>query len=313
MPMPLPLAAAERQQPAIAAPHPRTPSSLVEAGPLPPRALPVRLHAAGGGLLRRDTPSAPPSAPPATVAPHPPARVAHPGQQIVRSNRRDTVAALLQRKLKTSGGASPELLAEAARLGIVIPSLAAAAPDLHPPSAPSGAAADPTPPPPPAPAAALHLGSSRPHAQDGDDPEHARQARWARRGSIRRLEPELPATLRDEPMPRGNVVKPTAWEPPPERPAIVPGPFSTEELIPTGVVPAVTQHGESIASCLERAERGPEGWRVARGLRPEPLIYTHEEALNPCGRGFSWLQREGVEVWDTVILKDYRHLRRVLA
>ena len=102
-------------------------------------------------------------------------------------------------------------------------------------------------------------------------------------------------------MPRGNVVKPTAWEPPPERPAIVPGPFSTEELIPTGVVPAVIQQGESIANCLERAERGPEGWRVARGLRPEPLIYTHEEALNPCGRGFSWLQREGVEVWDAVM------------
>ena len=43
----------------------------------------------------------------------------------------------------------------------------------------------------------------------------------------------------------------------------MPGPFSTEELIPTGAVPAVTQQGESIASCLERAERGPEGWRVA--------------------------------------------------
>ena len=62
----------ETQQPATAAPRPQPPSALVEAGPLPPRALPVRLQGAGGGLLSRsEAPSAPPPAPPATAAPHP--------------------------------------------------------------------------------------------------------------------------------------------------------------------------------------------------------------------------------------------------
>ena len=42
------------------------------------------------------------------------------------------------------------------------------------------------------------------------------------------------------------------------------------------------------------------GWRAAKAIRPEAYILTEEEALHPCGRGWTWQQREGVDLWDAV-------------
>ena len=157
-------------------------------------------------------------------------------------------------------------------------------------------------PEPPANPIPLHVGSRRPHAIDGCSPTDRRVDRWALRGSLRRLEPELSEVLLAEPLPRGNVIKPTAWEDPPPRPSVIPGPFTTAELIPEGVVPSVVSHGSTIRKLLERAERGgEEAWRAARALRPQPLVYDHSEALNPCGRGFSWQQEEGADLWHAIL------------
>ena len=38
--------------------------------------------------------------------------------------------------------------------------------------------------------------------------------------------------------------------------------------------------------------RGPDGWRVARDMRPAARTYSEAEALNPCGWGWRWRRRD---------------------
>ena len=47
----------------------------------------------------------------------------------------------------------------------------------------------------------MHVGSSKPHAVDGDQKQYLRADRWAPAGSLRQLEPELASVLSEEPMP----------------------------------------------------------------------------------------------------------------
>ena len=134
----------------------------------------------------------------------------------------------------------------------------------------------------------LHVGSNRPHAVDGDASQFQRADRWAAAGSLRCLEPELDEVLLNEMLPMCNTPRRTEWEKPPSRPAVVPGPFTTAELIPEGVIPTVTGFIQKVGEVLDRAARGSQGWRAARSIRPAPIIFTEAEALHPCGFGFAW-------------------------
>ena len=80
----------------------------------------------------------------------------------------------------------------------------------------------------------------------------------------------------------------TTEEEAPEQPSVVPGPFTTAQLIPDGIYHKTVGFGRDITNCLKRARRGEDGWRIARDLRPEPLVWTEQQALNPCGWGFRW-------------------------
>ena len=153
----------------------------------------------------------------------------------------------------------------------------------------------------------LHVGSNRPHAVDGDAEQFQRADRWAAAGSLRCLEPELNEVLLNEALPRANQPRETEWEDPPPRPVTVPGPFTTKQLFPKGMVERVVRFVHQVGQCLDRAARGSEGWRAARALRPAPEIFTEEEALNPCGFGFAWRRVDpsspliDESVWEAVL------------
>lgn len=146
----------------------------------------------------------------------------------------------------------------------------------------------------------LLSGSARPHAVDGALPDAQRTDRWAPAGSLRQLEPELESVLLTEPLPFCNVPSRTDPDEPPKRLVNVPGPFTTAELIPEAAIVAVEAHGRRIADLLRRAQRGKDGARVARGLRPEALILEEHEVLNECGRGYTWRKRPDQDLWDAV-------------
>ena len=146
----------------------------------------------------------------------------------------------------------------------------------------------------------LVSGSSRPHAPDAEAADAQRVARLAKPGSLRQLEPERSHVLQGMPMPRCNIPRPSDLEEPPHRIGNPPGPFSTAELIPDGVVPNVSAHGRRVRDILRRAQRGDKGAQVARALRPQPLIYTEAQALNPCGWGYVWHKRADEDLWDVV-------------
>jgi hypothetical protein len=134
----------------------------------------------------------------------------------------------------------------------------------------------------------LHAGSSRPHSEEALLQDNQRAERWAKPGSLRSLEPELESVLRSEALPSTNVPRTSEPVEPPPQPSVVPGPFTTAQLIPPRVVEDVTSYGVKVAKCLERSKRGKSGWQHARRLRPEPLVFEEHEALNPCGHGFAW-------------------------
>ena len=99
-------------------------------------------------------------------------------------------------------------------------------------------------------------GSSRPHALDAEAADAQRVERLAKPGSLRQLEPESSRVLQETPMPRCNIPRPSDFEEPPGRISNPPGPFTTAELIPDGVVPSVSAHGRRVRDILRRAQRG---------------------------------------------------------
>ena len=149
------------------------------------------------------------------------------------------------------------------------------------------------------PPVSIHIGSSRPHAHDGDAPEFQREDSWAPSGSLRQLEPELTEVLRVESLPRCNIPPATDPERPPERAFDPPGPFTTQELFPEGVVDQLREHREAIRVCIQRALRGTNGWREASRLRPEPKHWSEREAMNECGWGYTW-RRKADGLWHAV-------------
>ena len=147
-------------------------------------------------------------------------------------------------------------------------------------------------------AAAQHLtslsplvGSKRPHASlaEATLPQAKLQASRLHSASLRRNEPELASTLQREPLPATNVAPDTEWFDPPADTS-PPGPLSTDQLIPEQVQRRLREHRRKVQEVYKRAN-GPEGWRYAKGLRPDPLHFSEEEALLPAGRGWSWHRR----------------------
>ena len=153
----------------------------------------------------------------------------------------------------------------------------------------------------------LVLGSSKPHAADARDARFQRTQRWAPSASLRQLEIEAVATLEGELLPEANTPPITEWEDPPERWLSPPGPFTTAELIPSAVVGEVTEYRLKVDALHARALRGANGWQAAKGLRPTPLYYTESEALNACGRGYTWRKRAEEDLWDVVQPSSWPH------
>ena len=152
----------------------------------------------------------------------------------------------------------------------------------------------------------LHVGSSKPHTDQAS--QHMRADRWSKAGSLRCLEPELNEVLQVEPFPSTNLPRstPVPSLPPTRVPSSasskplemdddileIPGPFTTRQLIPEGVVSEVINFTHKCDAALSRAERGKNGWQAARKLRPEPLIFEEHQALNACARGFAWARQD---------------------
>ena len=143
---------------------------------------------------------------------------------------------------------------------------------------------------------ALHVGSAKPHAARSE----AEQARPAGKpaptaSSVRRLEPEVDAVLRDEPMPAANLPPVAEWSEPPPPAADVPAPRATDDLIPRAMQQRLTDFRKQIGGCFEAARRGR--WKWARDHRPQPLHATEEECLLPAARGWAWMYCPGDKLW----------------
>ena len=144
----------------------------------------------------------------------------------------------------------------------------------------------------------LHIGSSRPHEVDGAATQVHREE-WAPSGSLRQLEPEDDEVLLREPLPRHNVPNVTDPVDPPEAPKHVPGPFTTEQLIPKPAFDGTVNFQSKTEHCVKRCNE-KEGWKAARAIRPTPIGFTEDEALNPPARGFSYLQKSD-DLWHAVL------------
>ena len=250
------------------------------------------------------------------------ARIAEAGDQYIISDKKETLRALLRRR---RGKLSDDLKAAAKSRGIDATEFESVIP--QPPSQPSvdlpdeqlekprdaaneqhqlhlGAAKAQGPirtaPGPVSKHHRLHLGSAKPHESEEIAALHARASRRAPIASARNIESESVSVLRKEPIPIFNKQRFTKPEQPPESVGEAPpGPFTTQQLIPQAAFDAVISHRETVVGkVLDRAGRGPNAWRIAKNLRPEPLILHEEEALNPCGRGHVWFQPDqNVDQW----------------
>ena len=134
------------------------------------------------------------------------------------------------------------------------------------------------------------VGSKRPHADVASASDAQPVPHEASSASLRRNESELNETLEAEPLPDVNASPNTDWFDPPVDTS-VPGPLTTDQLIPAHVQRKLRAHRVRVQECYRRAS-APSGWRIARDLRPEPLVFTEDEALLPAGRGWQWQQQD---------------------
>ena len=139
------------------------------------------------------------------------------------------------------------------------------------------------------------VGSKRPHATLHEAEAARASSHQAGPMSLRQNEPELHGVLEREALPSVNVPPRTKWFDVPAA-TDVPGPLTTDELIPAAAQRAAAAHRRQVQLCYARAARGTHGWRLARDLRPEPLVLTEEEAVLPAGRGWCWV-RESDGLW----------------
>ena len=255
------------------------------------------------------------------------ARRAHPGGRIVHSSKKAALAAILKRKSTPGLGSATQDQLRAAKTAKLLPDgtrmpvswasdvvhrerdaerhmaftrRARGAPHFGDPydgdlPAITGPGDD---------AAARELllisGSARPHAADGSDPQHQWKDAWAPAGSLRRLEAELATTLAGESLPLTNVMRDTEPEQPPPPTKNPPGPFTSKQLIPVAAFDGVNRHRRATRAAMVRAAAGPQGWAVAKSLRPDALVLEEHEALHECGWGHTWQKQPAVDLWHVV-------------
>ena len=136
----------------------------------------------------------------------------------------------------------------------------------------------------------LHVGSARPHAVDGARAT-LQQTSDPHRAGLRAAEPETREALEAERLPVENEPPRTEWADPPSAPSgEVPGPFTTEQLIPQAAQDETQKFRVAVAAVFEAARRGR--WRWAKDHRPSAVELSEEQALHPRGRGWSWERRE---------------------
>ena len=147
--------------------------------------------------------------------------------------------------------------------------------------------------------AAIHVGSSRPHASAAE----ADAARPVERpaptaSSIRRLEPEVDSVLLDEPMPAANVPPVREWAAAPAADAAPPPPRRTDDLIPRAMQKRLADFRRAVGACFDASRRGR--WKWARDHRPEPLFASEAECLFPGARGWTWAYSLSDHLWHAV-------------
>ena len=145
----------------------------------------------------------------------------------------------------------------------------------------------------------LHMGSARPHEADGATHAIEREG-WAHSGSLRQLEAELEDVLLREALPRHNIPNVTDPVDPPEQPLQVPGPFTRDELIPSAAQRAIAKFQRQDKQCISRADQGPDGWKAARALRPEPVTMTEAKCMHEKAHGFSYTEHAD-GMWHAVL------------
>ena len=118
--------------------------------------------------------------------------------------------------------------------------------------------------------------------------------------SLRKLEPAPAHELLAEPFSVGNVPCVEEWvEAPTAKAGTPPGPFSTENLMPRGVVARLRGFRLRVQQCFAAAQAGR--WQWARDHRPEPIVLSEEEALQPAARGWTWLWNVETELWEAAL------------
>ena len=149
-------------------------------------------------------------------------------------------------------------------------------------------------------ASRLYVGSAKPHAATQGEAAESRPASKSppSLSSLRRLEPELEAVLRDERLPLANAPPETLWADAPARSDNPPGPLRTDEVFPSVMQSRLHSFRVAIGACFEAASRGR--WKWARDHRPAPLHATEEECLLPAARGWTWAYNDGDMRWHAV-------------
>ena len=147
----------------------------------------------------------------------------------------------------------------------------------------------------------MHIGSSKPHASAHVAAQYTQHARPTPSGSLRQLEAELDSVLRAEPTPACNMCITTQPDPPrtlalPPS-GVLPGPFTTEQLIPAPALDAATSHKQAIMQVIERRRRGDQGLRAALAARPKRVVMEETEVLTEQARGYHYLKHPTKDEW----------------
>ena len=145
---------------------------------------------------------------------------------------------------------------------------------------------------------ALRVGSRKPHAEEECMECEVAAKQAPPTTSLRRLEHELQEVLQSEALPASNASPVTDWAEAPAPAQSVPGPFTTDQLMPSIMQSRLRQFATDVHACFHAARRGR--WKWARDHRPEALHATEEQCLHECGRGWVWAYSDTDSLWHAV-------------
>ena len=145
---------------------------------------------------------------------------------------------------------------------------------------------------------ALRVGSRKPHAEEECMECEVAAKQAPPTTSLRRLEHELQEVLQSEALPASNASPVTDWAEAPAPAQSVPGPFTTDQLMPSIMQSRLRHFATDVHACFHAARRGR--WKWARDHRPEALHATEEQCLHECGRGWVWAYSDTDSLWHAV-------------